>query len=718
MKLSNLHASVASVLLFVPSMAAAQTAGATPAADEAVGKSSSGGEIVVTARRKEESLQKVPIAISAFDGAALEKQQISGLLDVGPAVPSLIITPNQGSANGATIFIRGQGQDGSSGVTETGVGIYLDGVYLARSIGSLVDMNNFERIEVLRGPQGTLYGRNTPGGAVKLVTKRPKMDAFSFDGDLTLGSFNRLDLRGTVNVPLADNAAISISGLNLTNDGYYRHALTNQRLHKKDTTSVRAGLLWEPTDNLTIYATADYTKDRSGLNQGTPFDITDPANFVPLYGSIYRAAPDSLDINKYDGGGVSVIADLNLPNGTLTSITAYRRLTFRQAIDFGASPLGLDFSRDMMNNQFSQEVQYASDLDGAVNFVGGLYYYREYTDETLRLLIPTNSPTINNLPGTVEKSVLEYPYKQTTNSYSIFGEVYVTPIDPLTITLGGRYTHEPKTIERTGGIPGFAKGTNSFSKFLPKVTADLKFDSSTHAYVTWSKGMKAGAYQGYPSPALALVITPPEVVTAWEVGLKSEPFDNVLWLNLAAYENRYDDLIINFSSGSGQVILNSADLVVRGIEAEMILKPATGFTVNSSFAVSDSEFKRVPNVAGAPLITDRGKNLPSYQLRVSPSYEHAFGNGDTLTVGATFTATGKDQKLLPNDPFHLQKAYETVDARIAYTNQANGWSVELAGRNLTNEHYFLNSTLQAGRISAVRWYQPGRTWMLRLGVKY
>lgn len=722
MKISIVYAGLSGALLFSPSLVSAQSADAPQKSSPevvAAAASEGTGEILVTARRKSEKLQEVPIAISAFDAASLSRQQVSSLLDVGPAVPSLIVTPNQGSQNGATIFIRGMGQDGSAGVTETGVGIYLDGVYLARSIGSLLDMNNFERIEVLRGPQGTLYGRNTPGGAVKLVSKRPSMDRFSFQGDLTLGSFNRLDLRGTANVPVSDEFAMSVSAINLTNDGFYRHALTGQKLHKKDTTAIRLGALWNATDNLAIYVTGDYAKDRSGLQPGTPFNITDPNNFVPVYGSIYRAAPDILDNNKYDGGGASVTAELKLPSGALTSISAYRRLKYIQAFDFGASPVGLDFSRDMKNWQFSQELQYTSDLDGPINFVGGAYYYHEFTNETLALLIPVGTPTYDMTPGTVQKTPLVYPYKQTTDSYSVFGEAYITPIDPVTVTLGGRYTHESKQMERTGGIPGLAKGTHSFNNFSPKVTVDLKLDSRNHVYATWSKGFKAGAYQGYPTPAVALLITPPEIVTAWEVGLKAEPINGVLWFNVAAYHNNYDDLIINYSNLSGVgVVLNSADLRVQGIEAEMTLRPFKGFTLTGSLAVSDSKFKRVPGTPGAPLITDRGKNLPSYQLRLAPNYLLELGSGNEVEMGVVFSATGKDQKILPNAPFHLHKPYETVDARLAYTNVDQGWSIELAGKNLTNEHIFMNSTLQGGALSSVRWYQPGTTWSLKFGFKY
>ncbi|MDF7775553.1 TonB-dependent receptor [Sphingomonas sp. AOB5] len=715
MKKSVLYFGCLATGLTAPAMAWAQDA--APVAVQASDEVSEDNVIVVTARKRDESLQDVPIAVTALGTDALERQQIGGLLDVGPAVPSLIVAANQGSSNGATVFIRGIGQDNSNALNEPGVGIYLDGVYLGRSIGSLVDMNNFERVEVLRGPQGTLYGRNTPGGAVKLVTKRPTFDGVHFNGDLTLGSFNRLDFRGSVNVPLSDEFAVTFSALNLTNDGYYTHAVSGEHLGRKSTTAARATALWKVSDSFTLFATADYAKDRSGLQSGTPFNITNPANPVPLYGSLYKAAPDMADINRYDGGGASLTAEWDLGAGTLSSITAYRALTFKSAYDFGSSPIGNDLFTDLKTNQFSQELQFVSALDGPFNFVGGLFYFREHSDSIPHFLI-TPSTTTPTTPPPITKTDLAYISIQTTDSYSAYGEAYFTPFDPLTITLGGRYTYDSKKIER-GGAATVASGDVNFDNFSPKVNVAYKVSPRLNVYATWSKGYKAGAFQPYPTAATALAAIPPEIVTAWELGFKSELFDRLLTVNIAAYQNEYNDLQLNLSSTTGgSIVVNSADLRTRGIETEFTFTPFQGFSLFGAFTVSDSKFKRVPAGGGVPLLTDRQKNLPDYQLRLSPTYEVEMGNGDRIDLGVVFTATGKDQKILPNDPFHLQPAYQTVDARIAYRRPGDGWMVELAGRNLTDTTYFNTSTLLGTTRSAVRWYAPGATWSVKFGLNF
>lgn len=713
MILKHLYCSIVAMAVAVPTVSFAQDAsGEALASDGAFVP----GDIVVTARKRTESLLAVPVAVTAFDSRMLEQYQVSGLQDIGPAVPSLVVSTNQGSQNGATIFIRGIGQDNSHALNEPGVGVYLDGVYLGRSIGSLMDMNNFERIEVLRGPQGTLYGRNTPGGAVKLVSKRPEFDAMRFTGDFTLGSFNRLDVRGSVNVPVADNFAFTVSGVNLTNDGYYKNVLTGKNLNRKDTTALRATALWEPTDNLSFFLTADYAKDRSGMQVGTPYNIVSPNNFSTLYGGRYLANPDLVDNNKYDGGGVSLTTELDLGSGSLSSITAFRKMNYDMSYDFGASPIGNDLFTELMAEQFSQELQYVSDLDGILNFTAGLFYFHEYTDNTSHFLVATATGTPLQTTPT-PKLDLPYISQQSTDSYSAYGEVYITPMEPLTITLGGRFTHDKKEITR-GGAGGTGTGGKSFNNFSPKVNIDYKFDTNTHVYATWSNGYKAGVYQPYPSALTQFAVIPPEKVQAWEAGFKGEFFDRLVQLSLAAYINNYDDLQINISSDAGQVVANSADLRTKGIEAELLLRPAPGFTVASSLTLAKSKFTRVPVTSGAPLITDKAKNLPSYQIRVAPNYVASLGEDSEVELGVVFTATGKDYKILPNAPFHLQKAYETLDARIVFRRPEQGWSIALAGKNLTDQETFTTSTFLAGQSSSIRFYQPGRTWSATLGVDF
>jgi iron complex outermembrane receptor protein len=328
--------------------------------------------------------------------------------------------------------------------------------------------------------------------------------------------------------------------------------------------------------------------------------------------------------------------------------------------------------------------------------------------------VATTAATLPPVP----KTDLAYISIQTTDSYSAYGELYFTPFDPLTITVGGRYTYDSKKIER-GGAATVASGKVDFDNFSPKVNIAYKVGQRLNLYATWSKGYKAGAFQPYPTAATALAAIPPEIVTAWELGFKSELIDRLLRVNIAAYQNNYDDLQLNLSSSSGgAIVVNSADLRTRGIETEFTLTPFAGFSLSGAFTVSGSKFKRVPTGSGVPLLTDRQKNLPDYQMRLAPSYEIALGNADRIDMGLVFTATGKDQKILPNDPFHLQKAYQTLDARIAYKRPDAGWMVELAGKNLTDTTYFNTSTLLGTTRSAVRWYAPGATWSVRFGLDF
>ena len=230
-------------------------------------------EVMITARKREESLQTVPLAVTAYGTAALERAQVVNLEDMNLATPNMQVNRTQGSQNSAQIFIRGIGQDNSTALDEPGVAFTIDGVYMARSIGSLVDLIDIERVEVLRGPQGTLYGRNATGGAVKFISKRPSTNDVDYDFDIATGSFHWLDLRGALNVPLSDTVALRVSGVSRNDDGYYTHAVTGVDLNRRDSQGMRASLLWEASDNFDVVLAVDGSRDRSGCRSGLVHEL-------------------------------------------------------------------------------------------------------------------------------------------------------------------------------------------------------------------------------------------------------------------------------------------------------------------------------------------------------------------------------------------------------------------------------------------------------------
>jgi iron complex outermembrane receptor protein len=673
-------------------------------------------EITVTSRKREELLESVPIAVTALTPQTFEKQQILTATDLDGAIPNLQISKDQGSQNGAQIFLRGIGQDNSTSVDEPAVGVYLDGVYYGRAIGGLFDINDEARIEVLRGPQGTLYGRNSTGGAIKLVSNQPSFDGFHMSADAATGSFDERDFGGMLNAPIADNAAFRLAFSSQTNDGYYTDALTGQGLNRKDTQSVRGTFRYEPVDDVSIFVSTDFTRDNSGNQIGTPFTLSATGiASQPAYGGLFKAAPDIPDDNYFTGGGTSVQVDWTLPYGTATSITAYRAMHYTQADDLGASPVGNDLARTLGHQQGSQELEFKSSLEGPVNFTSGLFYFREDATEDLIFEVPL-APQSFYTTATIPKLDLPYITKQSSQSIAAYGEVTYEATDDLAFTAGGRYTYDLKDIQRHG-VPGDEKGHANFYNFSPKGNATYHFTDAVLAYGTISQGYKAGVYQPFPSAQTALSVLAPEKVTSYEAGLKGEFLDKRLVFNGAVFDAYYSNLQIGLLSGNGTVLAASADLHATGAEVEFTAIPVSGLTINGQIAQLHTQFTRVPTGPSDPRLTDRQNFSPEFHFRLAPDYKYDLSNGDSIDFGIVYDWTGLTQTTLPNSLFFLQPDHSLLDARLAYSRPDQGWTVEIAGKNITNTLWFNTATELDAPQAAVRFYQPLATWMLKFSYK-
>ncbi len=673
-------------------------------------------EITVTSRKREELLENVPIAITAMTPQFFEKQQIVTATDLDGAVPNLQISKDQGSQNGAQIFLRGIGQDNSTSVDEPAVGIYLDGVYYGRAIGGLFDINDEARIEVLRGPQGTLYGRNSTGGAIRLVSNQPSFDGFHMDGDITTGSFNERDFRGMVNVPVADNAAFRVAFSSLTNDGYYTDALTGKGLNRRDTQSVRGTYKYEPTDDISVFISTDFSRDDSGNQIGTPFTMTANGSFSqPVYGSLFKAAPDIPDNNYFTGGGTSIQVDWTQDYGTFTSISAYRAMHYTQADDLGASPVGNDLARTLGHQQGSQEFEFKSNFDGPINFTSGVYYFQEDATEDLIFEVPLAAQSFY-ATAPIPKLDLPYITKQMSQSAAAYGEMTYQATDDLAFTAGGRYTYDQKNIQRHG-VAGDEKGEADWYNFSPKGNATYHFLDNALIYGTVSQGYKAGVYQPFPSPQTATATLAPEKVTEYEAGVKGEFLDKRLVFNGAVFDAYYSNLQIGLLAGNGTVLAASANLHATGAEAEFTAVLAKGLTLNGQVAQLHTHFTKVPTGPSDPRLTDRQNFSPEFHFRLSPDYKYDFANGDSLDFGVVYDWTGLTQTTLPNSLFFLQPDHSLLDMRLAYTKTDQGWTVEVAGKNITNTLWFNTATELDAPQAAVRFYQPLATWMLRFSYK-
>src|SRR5215218_6325371 len=364
----------------------AEAAQETPAADATAATNNEGddtatGEIVVTARRTEERLQRVPSSISAFNERALDRIQAQDTTGLQGAVPNLNIVQGRGSSNATNIYIRGIGQPDALQTFDPAVGVYIDDVYLSRIRGTQMDLLDIERVEVLRGPQGTLYGKNTIGGAFKVVTRKPGQDLRA-NASLGIGSYDQLEMKAAVSGPLSKTIAAGISFLRATRDGFVRDEVLDRRYNDKDTIGVRGALAFTPSDKLRVDLTADYSKDDAALNVGRPLnDLVSAFGFVEtspnkegtgrydFTGRTTPGLPNSTKLKHYGFAG-TVAYDLT-DALTLRSITAYRNLKTSDFIDIDATQWQVgDVFVGVKQHQTSQELQLAYSGD-RLNFVGG-----------------------------------------------------------------------------------------------------------------------------------------------------------------------------------------------------------------------------------------------------------------------------------------------------------------------------------------------------------
>lgn len=655
-------------------------------------------EVVVTAQLRRQNEQVVPVSVSAFSASTLQQFQANNIDALTLSTPGFTISRTQGSMNGASIYIRGIGNDSSSVVNEPGVGLYVDDVYLGQDIGTMVDFIDVDSVEILRGPQGTLYGRNTIGGAIKVETQEPTIGQLSASGDVTVGSFDETNVRGVVNLPLNDQMAMSVSGISLTNDGWYKNAVTGVNLNRQDTRGLKLAYLWNIASNVNLFVTADYDRDRSGFYVATPMTTQNPATTQPVYGSYFLSDPTLPDNNRFDGGGLMARLTWNTDIGTVESISSFRTFSFYQDFDLSYVPGGLKLARPFGDHQATEEIRFTSNWSGPFSLVGGLYYYRDHADELPYLTV---APGLTFLYGNdqVSKSVAAY----TQLTYALTKK--------LSVTLGGRETKDNKNIAHTGLFAGVT-GNTGYTEFTPMGTVGYKATRDAYLYVTGSGGYTAGQFQGFPSSdATAAAATPPEFVTAMEAGAKTEFLDHRLKLNLAAFHNDYTNLPVTVNSSASLIQVVSTDLKAYGAELNLEYRPIEALTLSGYISRLKTEFiTALPGVADAPQYGNIQRYSPPWSARLSGDYEIPLNADYDLGFDANVIWSDTDQTTgVPNEPFFVLPPLTLINAGLTFTNTKDDWSVTLGGKNLTNALWWDQASVSSG---AIRYYQPPRTWSI------
>jgi len=740
-------------------------------------------EIIVTARKRVEKMQDTPISIAAFSEAGIEARQVQQIASIAQFTPNLTFetaAPISGNSAVAVMFIRGIGQVESIPTVDLGVGLYVDGVYLARSVGGVVDLLDVERVEVLRGPQGTLFGRNTIGGAISITTAKPDYET---GGSVSLlyGSDDHIVAKGSVNVPLTSDIAAKLSAAREVQNGYVKHG-SGTSTGDKDRSTGRLALRAQPSDALTIDAAFDVTRERTNgaayvlsdtnaagfYPQGpdgvpTPFPANQKAGLFPFFHNVvlngaacaggappatnppalaqcfgqhwvspglnrdYATRKPNSDLDIW-GGSVNVSWDLDAVE--LRSITAYRDVESAYNIDQDHTPVDIAYVDTLSNQwQFSEELQLLGKaFDDKLNYLLGAFYFKEKGTSLEHVTFPVADFQSG---GSVDN-----------DSIAFFAQSTAQLAEGLSLTGGIRFTRDAKrflpnqyVISTKIGIPAGTpllpnvEAERVFKKWTPMVNLAYRWDDALMTYATYSEGFKSGGFTQRVFPPIAPApgqdpreVIPsfaPEIAKVKEVGFKSDLAGKRLRLNGALFHTIYRDVQVTVQNVSvAPIILNAAKARIAGGELELTAVPMEGLQIEGSIGYTDADYRET--APGAQVTADSKLiKTPEWSLTGAVSYAFQTGPDWTVTPRLDWSyRTGVHNNSI-NSPQAYQPGYHLVDAGIAFDNEDAGWTVLGRVRNIGDERFIsgaFSDDISLGLTELV--LDRGREWSLSVRKRF
>jgi iron complex outermembrane receptor protein len=689
-------------------------------------------ELIVTARRRDETLQDVPIAITAFTGEQLDRIGADTLIAVGQSSPNVTLEVSRGTNTTITAFIRGVGQQDPVAGFEAGVGLYVDDVYLNRPQAAVLDIYDVERIEVLRGPQGTLYGRNTIGGAIKYVTKG-LADEPEGKVRVSYGTANQVDLVVTGSTPLADNFRIGGSIARLTRDGFGDNLnLPGVENYNKDVLGGRFSMEWDVTDDFDLRLTGDYVKDDSDPKQGHRLTVG-AASGAPILGDVFdtRSGLNSPK-QEVEASGVALTASWRLNDSiTLRNILSSRSDETTTPIDFDSLPVvDLDVPAIYENEQLSDELQLIYESD-RMSGVAGIYWLDANAFNTFDVILGQLGDFLG-LPGFNANTFGDVD----TKSWAAYADFSFDVSDAVSLSVGGRYTVDERTsrVLRTNylggaspalggtGVP-FAvtsdfQGSREFKEFTPRVSVNWKPTDDQNFYLTYSEGFKGGGFdpRGQTSAApdidgngtvsdkeiFDFMSFDPEFVDSYEIGLKSSWLGGRVNTSAAVFLADYTDVQIpgSFgfdSDGDGTndtfigVTSNAGDADMLGIEFEGTALLSDMFTLGWAIGYLDAEFNEFIDATGTNVADQRVfQNTPDLTASATLTYQNSmdlFGKSGTMfVIGSASHRSDASQFEFPTVELD-QSAFTLLDLSLVWEDDDGHWRAGLHGKNLTDEEY-------------------------------
>ncbi len=771
----RLLATVSSVTIGTAAFAQTGTATPQPAPDPAA-RTSGLEEIVVTARRREESLQAVPVAVTAFSGAAIDRKFATDIRALGGEVPNVVIT-NVPGFNAASIGIRGQSTGDIILTFEPAVGVVVDDFVLAHVQTQLFDLFDIDRIEILRGPQGTLFGKNTVGGVVNVITKRPTS---TFGGELRVGysSFHTKDVKAAINIPLTDKLFFRAAGSFQESDGYYKLTKNNpvdgisgvaadgRGLGGTRYFSGRAKLLFEPDAQTNVMLTYEILRDRGdsppSVNESpkgflfdtlgypgiqttgaSPFDTgtTLCKGDARQQGTVASpTCPGTLLGHRIDVDGVYLRGEKSWDDlGTVTIVGGWRRVKSTLPSDYTGENAYLFVStRDDVRKQYSLETRFSSNFSDTLKFTAGAMYWGQKLDASATSLL-------GFLRFLGDPTALTDPNMSTANykvdSYAAFGEAEYKISDPFSVFLGARYTREEKSFSvrpqvrrsliATGFWPEYSDSAK-FSKPTIRVGYRWEVAQGVNNYFTYSQGYKSGGYNEQAMSATSARPFREETADSFELGLKTETADRRLRFNAAAFYVKYNDLqrdaVVPFVDpisglpGQETRTTNAGKAEVYGLELEASAVPVEGLTLASSLGLQKARYLRfLTDIDGNGTNEDASflklRNVPKLTMNASANYEFPAASWGQIALNADINHQSHYESVTLNAPFTRGQSRTLVGASIHYSDPDDRYRLSVFGRNLLNEVYRVSANSVAGLFNFTN-YAPPRSYGVELAYKF
>lgn len=747
-------------MLASPQIVHAQSGGATETSARGTLET-----VTITARKRKEELQKTPVAVSAFNEGTIENLFANNISEFSKYVPNVVMSNNQYTGGGLNMSIRGVSFADLEKTFEPSLGIYMDGVVFATNTGAMVDAFDMESIEILRGPQGTLFGRNTVGGVISMRRTRPTGEWGAKLGIKT-GSYNRLDLRAVVNMPIVeDKLAFKLAYYRNSGDSHTTNFFTQKRDKGQDQHWIYGTFLLTPSDDFEMITTFDYLKDDSQYSAA--LNLTTPSGFTPegapiianicdfgIYGILgaplgdalcksasFDAAaadgfktsfndPDIPHVNHLETFSIYNEINWDLGDVTLQAITGYKDTSdLLDEEGVGAPGFAVfHYIRPQTSDQFTQEITLSSNNDGRFNYVVGAYYFNSsYSMNTSQAFF------FGQLSGSFNAS-------QSSKAYAVFGETYFDITDKLSLTAGMRWTKDEKKFVMDNLVPNpfYTELQDSWDKLTWRLSLDYQITDETMVYFSYNRGYRSGGFNGRGTEPDALGPYNPETVDAYEVGIRSDLFNERVRVNLTAYrmkyKNKQEEVISLAQDGVNTVtsVANAASLLLQGFEAEMTAIVTDNFSIRSAASFLDSNYSSffAPNpfyVPGSddPFTRDQFIDnsdsavrwAPKWTFSVAANYVIPVGNGGEVILNGNYAYKSKIQTSPIIDPLGRSTANATnvIDFAIIYDGPIG--NTELRASAFVKDAFQDDNRAGTGVDAAIFFFgltSPGRTWGIEL----